>query len=195
MGQTRDRQFDGLADVGLALCTELDLPLEALWIMRNGYAMCTRDGLDTISEYIGKLSAQQADVLRAKLCIGVHSNVEVTDPCQRPIHVSQAYCSALPVRYAVDKVPSVHWAAFATLILEAAYEATLLAAVLNAKRTGSNIVLLTRLGGGVFGNDASWIDSAMRRAFRLVGDKDLDIRLVSYGTPTAATSAIVKDFR
>lgn len=194
-GQTRDRQINGLADIGLELCSELDLPLEALWTMRNGYAMCTREGLDTISEYIATLSAQQADVLRGKLSIGVHSSVEVTDPCQRLIHVSQAFCSALPVRYAVDQVPSVHWSAFATLILEAAYEATLLAAVLNAQLTGSNIVLLTRLGGGAFGNDASWIDSAMRRAFTLVGDTDLDIRLVSYGTPTAATSAIVKDFR
>jgi hypothetical protein len=28
----------------------------------------------------------------------------------------------------------------------------------------SNIVLLTRLGGGAFGNDDAWIDAAMRRA-------------------------------
>ena len=194
-GQTHDRQFDGLADIGLALCSALDLPLEALWTMRNGYAMCTRKGLDTISEYIATLSAQQVDVLRAKLCIGVHSRVEVTDPCQGPVQVSQAYCSALPVRYAVDPVPSVHWAAFATLILEAAYEATLWAAVLNAQQTGSNVVLLTRLGGGAFGNDARWIDSAMRRAFQLVVDTNLDVRLVSYGTPTAATSKIEEEFR
>lgn len=194
-GQTRDRQFDGLADIGLALCSKLNLPLEALWTMRNGYAMCTRKGLDVISEYIATLDAPHADMLRGKLCIGVHSSVEVTDPCLRPIQVSQAYCSALPVRYAVDQVPLVHWTAFATLILEAAYEATLLAAVLNAQQTGSNLVLLTRLGGGAFGNDASWIDSAMKRALRLVVNTDLDVRLVSYGAPTAAIAKIVEYFQ
>lgn len=125
----------------------------------------------------------------------MHSNVEVTDFCERVVHVSQAYCSALPVRYAIDRVPSVHWAAFATLILEAAYEATLLAAVLNAQQTGANIVLLTRLGGGAFGNDEIWIESAMRRAFRLFGDTGLDVRLVSYGTPSSTTSRIVQDFQ
>jgi hypothetical protein len=49
-------------------------------------------------------------------------------------------------------------------VLEAAYEATLLAAVLNARRGRSNIVLLTRLGGGAFGNDDDWITTAMERA-------------------------------
>ncbi len=194
-GQTRDRQFDGLSEMGVTLCSELGLPLQALWTMRNGYAMCTRAGLNAISEYIGTLSAPQVDTLRAQLCIGVHSNVEVTDTCQNPPQVSQAYCSALPVRYAVDHVPSVHWAAFATLILEAAYEATLLAAVLNAQQTGCNIVLLTRLGGGAFGNDASWIESAMRRSLGLVSNKELDVRLVSYGAPAADILGIVKDFR
>jgi hypothetical protein len=56
------------------------------------------------------------------------------------------------------------WRPFAELVLDAAYEATVLAAVLNARRGASNIVLLARLGGGAFGNDDAWIDAAMRRA-------------------------------
>lgn len=111
------------------------------------------------------------------------------------MHVSQAYCSALPVSYADDKMPAVQWAAFATLILEAAYEATLSAAILNAQRTGSNIVFLTRLGGGVFGNDETWIDAAMRRTFRLFENADLDVRLVSYGAPPSSMSKLAEDFR
>ena len=135
------------------------------------------------------------DELRSKLLIGVHSDVEVTDQLsEKPLRVSQAYCSALPVAYGNDRVPTFYWAAFGTLILEASYEATLWAGVLNAQRTGSNIVLLTRLGGGVFGNDKAWIDSAIRRAFKLVGHFDLDVRLVSYGAPSAETLNIVKDF-
>ena len=38
--------------------------------------------------------------------------------------VSQAFCSALPVSYN-PHIPSVHWKAFALLVLEAAYEATM----------------------------------------------------------------------
>jgi len=44
-------------------------------------------------------------------------------------------CSALPVAY--SGIPASEWAGFATLILEAAYEATVLSAVLNAARGGS----------------------------------------------------------
>jgi hypothetical protein len=75
------------------------------------------------------------------------------------------------------------WRPFAELVLDAAYEATILAAVLNARRGASNIVLLTRLGGGAFGNDGAWIDGAMRRALRKVRGLDLDVRLVSFGPP------------
>ncbi len=39
------------------------------------------------------------------------------------------------------------------VVLEAAYEARLLAGILNERRGMSNRVLLTRLGGGAFGND------------------------------------------
>lgn len=75
------------------------------------------------------------------------------------------------------------WRPFAQLVLEAAYEATVLAAVLNARRGASKIVLLTRLGGGAFGNDDAWIDAAMRRALGKVRGFDLNIRLVSFGPP------------
>ena len=164
--------------------------------MRNGYAICTRDGLETLSAHLAKLGQKETDVIRGLLRIGVHSDVEVTDHHDsQPIFVSQAYCSALPVSYADDRIPAVHWAAFATLILEAAYEATLSAAVLNTQKTGSNVVMLTRLGGGVFGNDAGWIDAAMRRAFRLFESADLAVRLVSYGAPTASMLRIAEDCR
>jgi hypothetical protein len=68
-------------------------------------------------------------------------------------------------------------------VLEAAYEATLWAAVLKRHRTTSNIVYLTRVGGGAFGNEPAWIDSALRRALKIVAGVRLDVRLVSYGQP------------
>ncbi len=70
------------------------------------------------------------------------------------------------------------------LVLEAAYEATLWAAVSNAQRGVSNVVFLTFLGGGAFGNPNNWIHASMQRALRLLHPFDLDVRLVSYGPPS-----------
>jgi hypothetical protein len=78
--------------------------------------------------------------------------------------------------------------------LEAAYEATLWAAALNAQRGASNIVLLTSLGGGAFGNPEHWVLAAVRRALGIVSSYDLEVRLVSYGTPSKTMIELAKDF-
>ena len=109
----------------------------------------------------------------------------------RPL-VSQAFCSALPVAY--SRVPSSYWEPFAKLVLEAAYEATMWAAVQNAKRGTSNLVLLTFLGGGAFGNEDRWVHGAMQRALKMMQGFDLDVRLVSYGTPSKAIVQIAERF-
>jgi hypothetical protein len=193
LGQTEDRQLDGLADLGKALSEALNQPAADLWKMRNGYALCSSAGLDAISTLLKQLSPDHLDVLRGKLGIGVHSDVEVTDADgeQRPV-VSQAFCSALPVAY--SRVPATHWTAFASLVLEAAYEATMLAAVLNKQRGGSNVVLLTLLGGGAFGNADDWIHGAIRRALRMMSGFALDVRLVSYREPSIKIRQLMRDF-
>jgi hypothetical protein len=162
--------------------------------MQNGYAMCSRTGLDTIARHLRMLPTDQINVLRGKLRIGVHRDVEVTE-APGPTHpiVSQAFCSALPVAY--TGVPPVHWEPFALLVLEAAYEATMWATVLNAQRGASNVVFLTLLGGGAFGNRGSWIDAAMRRSLELLKTFDLDVRLVSYGPPPREMLTIAEEFR
>ena len=193
IGQTSERQLDALADLGAALSDAVGLPLESLWTMRNGYALCSRAGLDAIANHLVSRTPDQIDALRGMLRIGVHRQVEVTDgePAHFPL-VSQAFCSALPVAYSL--VPAVHWQAFASLVLESAYEATLCAAVDNAQRGGSNVVLLTRLGGGAFGNDDEWIDAAMRRAIQHAAAWDLDVRLVSHGPPPRAMVQLANEF-
>jgi hypothetical protein len=174
-GQTSDRQIDCLADLGAALGNDKG----QLWEMRNGYAMCTEKGLAVINGKLAAMSDEERDELRGLLRIGLHWNVEVTeasDPAQR---VSQAFCSALPVAYST--VAPQHWERFASLVLEGAYEATLLAAVLNREQTGCPTVFLTTLGGGAFGNPAAWIEAAMARAMETMRGHDLDVRLVSFG--------------
>ena len=204
-GQTRDRQLDGLAPLGALLAEGTGLPVDALWTMRNGYAVCTRKGLLAIDRHLASLDAMAIDRLRAALCIGLHHEVEVTDephdvsiptPASgsnvRP-RVSQAFCSALPLGYGEDRTPAL-WRSFATLVLEAAYEATLCAALAQAHAGGSRKVLLTSLGGGVFRNDETWIIAAMVRALRLFEDSGLDVRVVSYTEPSAALEQMVAMF-
>jgi hypothetical protein len=193
IGQTAFRQLDGLADVGVALGSVLGRSVETLWTMQNGYAMCTREGLDAITEWLASAAQEEIDSVRGKLRVGVHRDVEVTDVDEGPGPVvSQAFCSALPVAY--SEVGSIHWRAFATLVLEAACEATLWAGVDNVKRGGSRIVLLTSLGGGALGNREDWIMGAMGKAFGLAADFDLDVRIVSYGAPSDALVRLAGEF-
>jgi hypothetical protein len=193
-GQTAQYQLDGLAEVGAALSTALRKPLDALWRTRNGYALATLSGLGLITAYIGMLDERARDDLGGKLRIGIHRDVEVTDTLNRPGPlVSQAFCSALPVAY--SGVAATHWQPFAQFVLDAAYEATLLEAVLNAQRGVSNIVLLTTLGAGAFGNDDAWIHAAIERAVSKVHGFDLDVRLVSYRAPSAEVRALVRNLQ
>lgn len=186
-GQTSERQLDALADVGARLSREIGCPVESLWTMHNGYAMCGVDGLSWIRDYLQAASAHDLDELRGLLRVGVHSNVEVTSVDGTPHQVvSQVFCSALPVAHVKPRLPTSLWQPFARLVLEAAYEATLWAAVLHAQRGGSKTVLLTRLGGGAYGNEESWIDAAMQRALAEARGIGLDVVLVSYDATSSS---------
>lgn len=178
-GQTADRQLDALAGLGSALSELTGVAVSELWAMRNGYALCSAEGLEAINRILDGAAEDMVDTLRGHLAIGLHRNVEVTDVegPQRRL-VSQAFCSALPIGY--SRLPSRSWERFARLVLEATYEATLLAAAEQVADGGSNVVLLTRVGGGVFGNEASWIDHAIERALGIVQDAGLDVRFVGY---------------
>lgn len=194
IGQTANRQLDGLADLGAALAQEMGVAPDALWQMRNGYALPDQVQLSMIATHLQGLSEMERDRLRGLLRVGLHWNVGITDvEAARGARVTQVYCSALPVAY--SHIQASLWASFAKLVLEAAYEATLLSAVLNAARGGSRRLLLTRLGGGAFGNDEAWISDAILRALDLVADQGLDVLMVSYGPPSVAMRDLEKDWR
>ncbi|OYU32412.1 MAG: hypothetical protein CFE39_03380 [Comamonadaceae bacterium PBBC2] len=193
-GQTKERQLNGLTDIGNAVSEAIGCSSSDLWNMRNGYAICNKVALRNITAYLDSLSPVQMSSLGGKLRIGLHSDVEVTD-ADVPIRskVSQAFCSALPVAYC--QIPTKEWNSFASLVLQAAYEATMWAGVLNAKRGVSNVVFLTRLGGGAFGNDDSWIDLAIRNALQMAVHEDLDVRIVSYGVPSSSLIQMIEGFQ
>jgi len=165
-GQTASKQIDCLAGVGALLGNSAN----RLWTMQNGYALASEQGLREIAS---RLASSERDHLRATLRVGLQRETQVTiDGCEHA--VSQIYGSALPVAY--SQHPASLWEPFARLVLEASYEATLCAAV----REGNNSVYLTLLGGGAFGNAASWIVDAMERALRLHEDSGLEVVVVNF---------------
>lgn len=191
IGQTAHRQVDALSGLGAALSALTGLPVNALWSMENGYALGTADGLSAIGRVLAEASDDVRDTLRGRLAIGLHRDVQVTDVDgdERRL-VSQAFCSALPLGY--SHVSRRVWEPFARLVLEATYEATLLAAAEQAAAGGSNTVLLTRVGGGVFGNDPSWIDHAIDRALGVVEHAGLDVLLVAHRDVSPEVRGIVE---
>ncbi|MBC6994960.1 hypothetical protein H9S92_12345 [Lewinella lacunae] len=176
IGQSADKQIDCLAGIG----RELDNENLHLWSMKNGYALANEQGLLTINKKLSALSHAQREDLKGKLQVGVQWNTEVTlnDGQQK---VSQIYCSALPVAY--SQVEPMYWERFARIVLEATYEATFFAAVRNLESHGSNVLYLTLVGGGAFGNEVDWILESLEKAASKFREVPLDVRIVSYGKP------------
>ncbi len=184
-GQSASWQIDCLSDLGAALGNVE----EKLWKMRNGYALASRRGLLEISERLEASSEEERDQLRQRLRIGVQWNTQVT--IRGSSHtVTQTYCSALPVAYSNHS--SDLWQGFARLVLEASYEATICAAILNAQSTGNNRLFLTLLGGGAFGNRTRWITDSIEHALRPYEDWDLDVAMVSYSGSNPAVRQLVE---
>lgn len=173
-GQSAARQVDTLADLGAALGNGAG----RYWRMQNGYALGAGEGIAALSARIGAMDAGAREALRGALRVGVQADTEVTldgaGHC-----VTQVLACALPVAY--DPAPPAAWEPFARLVLEAAYEATLRAALLQAGRGRPARLFLTRLGGGAFGNDARWIDAAIARALAALAGAPLSVTMVTFG--------------
>jgi hypothetical protein len=179
VGQSREVQFDMLADLGAALGNRDG----QLWQMRNGYVLPHRGGLDAVA---ARIAASDREALKGLLRVGVMRDTEVTLPGGGGL-VSQVYCSALPIAYA-DR-PALEWEPFARLVLEAAYEATLRAV------DPGRPVFLTLLGGGAFGNPVAWCLDAIGQAVAAVGDAGLDLRIVRRGAPSPAVTGWLEERR
>ena len=159
--------------------------------MQNGYALASYHGLQMISRRLSAKSNLQLDDLKGKLRIGVQWNTQVTLP-EVNHQVTQAYCSALPLAYSTHDANL--WEPFARLVLEAAYEATFLVAILNSHQTGNRLLFLTSLGGGAFGNNSSWIYDAIGKAVSKFAHWDLQVKMVSYRYSNPETAKFIASF-
>lgn len=180
-GQTAERQLNMLDQFEQQLLKHVNQltteQFDSLWQMKNGYALPTSKQLIAINQTLAQLNETEITELINAVKIGVQYDTEVT--LNNTGHaVTQAYCSAMPVAY--TEHPAALWQPLASLILQAAYEATLAAAVINANKTGNKIVYLTLLGGGAFGNSISWIIDALHKSLNTYRQSGLSLRLVSY---------------
>lgn len=107
--------------------------------------------------------------------------------------VSQVYASAVPVSY--TRISEKQWEPLAQVVLDASYEATFLVAAIKALEQTSEQemttaptshtpkrmkVIMTKLGGGAFGNSRSWITKAIERAREACKHLPLDVYEVRY---------------
>ena len=186
-GQTAFRQFNGLADIEKKLTAWRPGAFQKPWLVKNGYMNAAAEWLPPVEGFLKDKvhGPRMAELIR----IGVHEDIDVTNVDAPPGQkVTQTYNSAVSVAY--SGLPTSVWTTVGKFILDASYEATFLVGVINAathavKDGTCPPVLLTQVGGGVFGNDPAWIRDAIKGAetkiARVAGpDVPLDVKLVHY---------------
>lgn len=192
-GQNRKYQINNLDLLDLTLQNNN----EKYWKVENGYSNSNCDKLIELNESVNIFSHR--DLLIDLIKVGFHRDVEVCfekrynliSPAHNRQKVSQVFASALALGYSKCKIPEL-WAGLASLVLDAQYEATLWASVINAALTGNNKVVLTFLGGGVFGNNPEWIYRAINRAIAKVDGIKLDIILSHHGNINPYIRQVIK---
>lgn len=193
VGQSAGEQLDTLDSLGRALGNDA----AGYWRVRNGYSTLGAGGPDALRRLGALLDGacdDDAEALRGCVRVGLQQDVGVTWASRwaRPreeVRVHQVYCSALSLGAYAGGVPPSLWRPVGTLVLDAAYEATLWAAVL----AGSPRVFLTLLGGGVFGNPPEWIAAAIGRAVARLeaAGARLDVTLLHFRSVDEGARALV----
>ena len=132
--------------------------------------------------HLSNCNENDLDQYRQILKIGVHWDVRGNTSHENKQPIVTGFCSALPVAY--NKAKPSSWSRIAQLILEASYEATLLAGIINKNKSGNNSMFLTLLGDGAFGNKKEWIQKAIIRALEVVKYSRLNIKIISFSEPS-----------
>ena len=176
IGQTRDRQINNLESIQQIL---LDIYGKRFFRVKNGYTVADKKDLVELNQILANPDLCQ--LLIEQLKVGFLKSAEVVfrdrynilgDPDQL---VSQLYVSALSIAYAGN---NKDWYPLAEIILNAAYEATIYAGLLNYLETENNKVYLTLLGGGAFGNPPNLIVNAIKRAVNISRQLSLPLEII-----------------
>ena len=174
-GQSAANQINCLDSV----LERLNARKEFDWQYSNGYILITKNDFSIINKIIDECDEEELDKLRSLLKVGIHWNAEVNDGSEALNRfVTQIFCSALPLSYCQHYDPTITYkdgANLSKLILEATEEATILAGIINKQKTKSNKVVLTKIGGGAFGNRHEWIANATQRALSKYRNYGLNI--------------------
>jgi len=151
------------------------------WKFINGYIIIKKKDFIIINEVLDRMTYDEKDKLRGLLKIGIHSDIEVNDDnIAIGWNVNQVLSSALPLSYCDINITSDIASPFCKLILEATYEATIIAAILNENNTDSCKLFLTKVGGGAFGHNLNWISDSIQQSIDKYPKFGLEINLLHY---------------
>jgi len=176
VGQAEEKEGKGQVDCLSEVSDLVQNAKEGYWTMKQGY--CTPLKTGSILKLSRLISGDKelAEKVVQKVQVGVHWDTEVWTGTHR---VCQVFCSALPVAYFKSAATSSDWQGFGRAVLEAAFEATLMAAAVLAMQRGERVkVFLTTVGGGELGNRRNWIADAIEKALTAHRMQPLDIFLV-----------------
>lgn len=167
------------------ICLLRDVPQVPV---KNGYVKFTRETLARLHEQEDFDFDEAVGRVRVGLQLGAqvtsgmktHELVMCTDPEQ---HVSQIFSAAMDLGGwgNPDDDPMVIQSA--CMLLRASYEATVLAARINAARPdGQPLAFLTLMGGGVFHNHPAWIADAILAQRDAIVASGVDFRLILFNS-------------
>lgn len=203
-GQTSDHMINNLCDIERCL----DNDTHQYFRVHHGYTFGTEDGVQRLAKHIRALSTHERMDLKNHLRVGLLEGTQVVGlglKGNNPDHVvTHVLASALslsaPSPFPADfsnRASVQTWEPFARLILEGAYEFTLMTAA-NLFRQGrcTADVFVTLLGGGAFGNPVPWILDALESALRRVQHVPLRVHLVLFRqAPCARMQQLVNNWR
>lgn len=174
--------------------------------VQNGYTFSK--GGEYLNKLKEKLIGDQRNDYLDSIKVGFHEDVSVTFKKRyipldagEEVSVAQVYSSAISCAY--SGIDNEAWGPLATLVLDATYEATLWCGVINhtnrmlsaSHDENSRTVLLTFIGGGVFGNNKQWIGNAIGRAIAILrhNNAGIHVKICHYRRLDCEMEQIVED--
>lgn len=199
-GQSKNRQINCLKTVHDLLEEELG---ESPFEVHGGYVFSSRRQLDKLNKFI-KTDRKKFDQIMSFMRVGVQFGVGVMLDRYRQLvkpekyqMVSHVFCSGISINYNHNDTNVDDWELFSRAVLDMTYESTVLAAIINSHFGGTNKLVLTLVGGGVFGNKIEWIIDSIKKALssKLVQMYGLNVVIGTYdSSQEAEVSNLLKDF-